>query len=106
MRLRTIAIMFLTLMWSQAASAAPPPWRVTELAGTVSVTSGGVSHAGRRGATLAPGAVVQTGANGRVVLMGAEVGDALEMQSDRRCATRIGGAAAPADLVIECAAAA
>ncbi|MEO7825527.1 MAG: FecR family protein, partial [Allosphingosinicella sp.] len=67
MFLRAIAV--LMLFWSHAAFAQMPLWRVTEAAGAVQVQHGGRTAAAVRGATLAAGDMVTTGANGRAVLV-------------------------------------
>ena len=68
MHLRAL-IAFLLLIWSPAAFAQTAPWRVTEAAGQVQVQRGSQVIAARRGAAIAPGEVVSTGANGRAVLV-------------------------------------
>ena len=62
-------IALLLLLWSPTAFAQSVPWRVTEAAGQVEVRRGAQAVAARRGATVAPGDVVSTGANGRAVLV-------------------------------------
>lgn len=62
-------IAFLLLIWSPAAFAQSAPWRVTEAAGQVQVRRGAQVFAARRGASVAPGEIVSTGANGRAVLV-------------------------------------
>jgi hypothetical protein len=59
----------LLLLWSPAAFAQAVPWRVTEAAGQVEVRRGAQLAAARRGAVVAPGDLVTTGANGRAVLV-------------------------------------
>ena len=63
------ALVVLLLFWSHAAFAQVPLWRVTEAAGAVQVQNGGRTAAATRGATLRPGDVVTTGADGRAVLV-------------------------------------
>ncbi|HEX8365070.1 MAG TPA: FecR family protein [Allosphingosinicella sp.] len=62
-------IAFLLLIWSPAAFAQTAPWRVTEATGQVQVQRGSQLIAARRGAAIAPGEMVSTGANGRAVLV-------------------------------------
>jgi len=69
MILRTL-IALLVLIWSPAAAVAQgAPWRFTEAAGQVEVRRGAQVAAARRGATVAPGDLISTGANGRAVLV-------------------------------------
>jgi len=68
MHLRAL-IALLLLLWSPAAFAQGVSWRVTEAAGQVELRRGTQAVAARRGAVLAPGDLVSTGANGRAVLV-------------------------------------
>jgi hypothetical protein len=63
------ALLVMLLFCSQAAFAAVPSWRVTEVAGAVQLQHGGRIVAAERGATLDPGDTVTTGADGRAVLV-------------------------------------
>ncbi|HYD37005.1 MAG TPA: FecR family protein, partial [Allosphingosinicella sp.] len=63
------ALILILLFCSQAAFAGTPPWRVTEVAGTVQLQHKGRTVQAARGATLDPGDIVTTGADGRAVLV-------------------------------------
>ena len=57
------------LFLASAASAAPDGWKISEKSGTVTVLHSGVSKIALQGNAIAMGDVVNTGANGRAVLV-------------------------------------
>ena len=62
----------LALLWSNAALAETPLWRVTEVSGPVQLKRANTVRAALRGATLSPGDTVTTGAGARAVLVRGE----------------------------------
>src|SRR3712207_4379139 len=54
---------------SGAAAAPPPAWRVSEATGDVRLVENGRARAATRGALLASGSTIATGANARAVLV-------------------------------------
>jgi hypothetical protein len=59
----------LLLMTGTAASAQPPQWRVSEVAGEVRIVEQGRSRAAVRGALLASGAAIETSRRSRAVIV-------------------------------------
>ena len=74
MRIKAIALAILAPLWSQSALANAPEWEVRDATGQVHILNGSDRIEASRGATLGPGASVETGAEGRAVLArGSEV---------------------------------
>ena len=72
MRFAQKAIFALGLLVSSAAYAGAPGWSLSETSGQVTVVSTGLVKAATRGGTVAAGDVINTGRNGRAVLVRGE----------------------------------
>ena len=62
-------IVAIGLLLGTGAWAAPSAWKISDLSGPVTVASATASTTGRRGQSVATGETVETGRNGRVVLV-------------------------------------